>query len=54
MNWSHSAHFLGIYKRKPNDKDAKLKFTECKKIVQQRKIEKSNGIRKIQNYKKVL
>ena len=25
----------GIYKRKPNDKDAKLKFTECKKIVQQ-------------------
>ena len=26
---------LGIFKRKPNDKDAKLKYTECKKIVQQ-------------------
>ena len=27
--------FLGIYKHRPTDKDAKLKFTECKKIVQQ-------------------
>ena len=27
--------FIGIYKHRPTDKDAKLKFTECKKIVQQ-------------------
>lgn len=24
-----------VYKVRPNDKDAKTKFTECKKIVQQ-------------------
>ena len=27
---------IGIYKHRPTDKDAKLKFTECKKIVQQK------------------
>ena len=27
--------YEGVFKARPNDKDAKLKYTECKKIVQQ-------------------
>jgi len=36
--------YEGIYKRKPNDKDAKLKFTECKKIVQQMAFQKAIAV----------
>ena len=34
-----------VYKVKPNDADAKKKFTECKKIVQQQAFEKGNSLK---------
>jgi len=36
--------YEGIHKRRPNDKDAKLKFTECKKIVQQIAFQKAIAV----------
>ena len=32
--------YEGVFRARPNDKDAKLKFTECKKIVQQMAFQK--------------
>lgn len=33
-----------VYKIRPNDKDAKAKFTECKKIVQQIAFQKAIAV----------
>ena len=36
--------YEGVYKARPNDKDAKLKYTECKKIVQQIAFQKAISV----------
>ncbi len=36
--------YEGIHKRRPNDKDAKLKYSECKKIVQQIAFQKAIAV----------
>jgi len=36
--------YEGVYKARPNDKDAKLKFTECKKICQQIAFQKAISV----------
>ena len=36
--------YEGVFKARPNDKDAKLKFTECKKIVQQIAFQKAISV----------
>lgn len=35
-----------MYKSRPNDKDAKLKFTECSKIVKMRAFERAIAVDK--------
>lgn len=35
-----------MYKSRPNDKDAKLKFTECTKIVKMRAFERAIAVDK--------
>ena len=36
--------YEGVFKARPNDKDAKLKYTECKKIVQQIAFQKAISV----------
>jgi len=36
--------YEGVYKARPNDKDAKLKYTECKKITQQMAFQKAISV----------
>jgi len=36
--------YEGVFKAKPNDKDAKLKYTECRKIVQQIAFQKAISV----------
>lgn len=36
--------YEGVFKARPNDKDAKLKYTECKKIVQQMAFQKAISV----------
>ena len=36
--------YEGVYRARPNDKDAKLKYTECKKIVQQMAFQKGTSL----------
>ena len=36
--------YVGVFKARPNDKDAKLKYTECKKIVQQIAFQKAISV----------
>ena len=35
--------YEGVFKARPADKDAKMKYTECKKIVQQMAFQKVTG-----------
>ena len=37
--------YEGVFRARPNDKDAKLKFTECKKIVQQIAFQKGTPLK---------
>jgi len=39
--------YEGVYKARPNDKDAKMKFTECKKIVQQIAFQKAISVEEV-------
>jgi len=39
--------YEGVYKARPNDKDAKLKYTECKKIVQQIAFQKAISVEEV-------
>ena len=36
--------FEGVFKARPADKDAKMKYTECKKIVQQMAFQKAISV----------